>query len=98
MANREGRWVLPTATRNKNGGRGASVFSSIRYSPLTIRRLPQPPRRVREQGVDEAGLRGQVTAQRLRSAILAGHFVEQPLELGDVAVDRLLEVAVAAIF
>src|SRR6201992_4014836 len=52
---------------------------------------------MREQGVDEAGLRGEVAAQGLRSAILAGDFVEQPLELGDVAVDRLLEVAVAAI-
>src|SRR3984957_17541315 len=53
---------------------------------------------MREQGVDEAGFRSQVTAQRLRSAILACDLVEQALELGDIAIDRLLEVAVAAIF
>src|SRR6202000_1521207 len=45
----------------------------------------------------EARLRGEVAAQRLRSAVLARDLVEQPLELGDVAVDRLLEGAVGAI-
>ena len=52
---------------------------------------------MREQGVDQSGLRGEVAAQRLRSAILARHFVEQPLELGDIAVDRLLEGAVGVL-
>src|SRR5271169_2249487 len=56
--------------------------------------LSQPSRGMREQGVDEAGLRGQVAAQRLRPAVLARDLVEQALELGDVAVDRLLEAAV----
>src|SRR5258707_315610 len=74
-----------------------SLFA-IRYSLFAIRRLSQPSRRMREQGVDEAGLRGQVAAQRLRTAILAGNLVEQAFELGDVAVDRLLEVAVGAVF
>src|SRR3954452_16280582 len=64
----------------------------------SVSNLPQPSRRMREQGVDEAGLRGQVTAQRLWAAILAGDFVEQALELGDVAVDRLLKAAVGAVF
>src|SRR5579859_6076764 len=76
----------------KKGGIAASLCDSH------IRRTSaQPSRRVREQRVDEAGLRGEVTAQRLRSAIFACDLVEQPLELGDVAIDRLLEVAIAAI-
>src|SRR5258705_11182295 len=68
------------------------------YLLFAIRPLSQPSRRMREQGVDEAGLRGQVAAQRLRTAILAGNLVEQAFELGDIAVDRLLEVAVGAVF
>src|SRR5258708_9042976 len=60
--------------------------------------LPQPSRRMREQGVDQPRLRGEVAAQRLRSAILAGDFIEQPLEFGAVAVDGLLEAAVGAAF
>src|SRR6476620_5634419 len=66
---------------------------ATRYRPL-----PQPPRRVREQGVDQPGLRGEVAAQCLRSAILARDLVEQTFELGDIAVDRLLEGAVGAVF
>src|ERR1700737_3897350 len=53
---------------------------------------------MREQGVDEAGLRGEVAAQGLRPAVFARNLVEQALELGDVAVDGLLEGAVGAIF
>jgi hypothetical protein len=53
---------------------------------------------MREQGIDEAGLRGEVAPQDLRSALVAGDFVEQALELGDVAVDGLLEIAVGAVF
>src|SRR5665213_696865 len=66
---------------------------SIRYSPLS-----QPSRRMREQGVDQPGLGGEVAAQRSGAAVVAGDLVEQALELGDVAVDRLLEVTVGAIF
>src|SRR4051794_41053383 len=66
---------------NKNGGIAASVF--IRRS---VRSLSEPPSRMCEQGVDEAGLRGQLVAQRLRSAVLAGDLVQQPFELGDVAI------------
>src|SRR4029077_16118052 len=61
------------------------------------RGLPEPSRRMREQGVDEAGLRREVAAQRLGPAILARDLVEQALELGDVTVDRLLEIAVGAV-
>src|SRR5512139_2069732 len=50
-----------------------------------------------EQGVDEARLRREMTAQLLRAAAVAGDFVQEPLELRDVAVDRLLEVAVGAV-
>src|SRR5438445_5802697 len=78
----------------QNGGREASVFS---LCVVATSRLPQPSRGVGEQGVDQARLRGEVGAQRLRAALVAGDFVEQALELGDVAVDRLLEAAVGAI-
>src|SRR3954468_24511220 len=64
----------------------------------SVSHLPQPSRRMREQGVDQAGLRGQVAAQGLRAAILAGDFVEQAFELVYVAVDGLLEGAVGALF
>src|SRR5690349_11285726 len=65
---------------------------------LVVPGLPEPSRRMGQQGVDQAGLRGQVAAQRRGATLIAGDFVEQPLELGDVAVDRLLEATVGAIF
>src|SRR5947207_2398704 len=52
---------------------------------------------VGEHGVDLAGLRGQIRARHHRAAVVARDVIEQPLELADVAVDRLLELAVAAI-
>src|ERR1700694_4815947 len=85
--------ALGRARLIKNGGIAASVFS-----PRPNQTLPEPSRRMREQGVDKTGLRGEVAAQHLRTALVARDLVEQALELGDVAVDRLLEVAVGAIF
>src|SRR5262249_47493946 len=41
--------------------------------------------------------RGEVVAQSLWPAVLARDLVEQALELGDVAVDRLLEAAVGTV-
>src|SRR5438270_5716867 len=79
---------------NKNGGREASVSQSLLGA---IRVSPQPSRRMREQGVDQARLRGEVVAQLLRAAAVAGDFVEQAFELDDIAVDRSLEVAVGAV-
>src|SRR5580693_673989 len=52
---------------------------------------------MREQGVDQPGLRGEVASQGLRPAVLTRDLIQQSLELGDVAVDRLLEGAVSAI-
>ena len=78
-----------------NGGIAASV--PAHRSLFRYRALSQSSRGVREQSVDEAGLGGEVAAQRLRPAILACDLVEQALELGYVAVDRLLEIAVGAI-
>src|SRR5882757_7864486 len=89
-------FVASLLAMTKNGGIAASV--SIRCSIFAIRRSPQPSRRMGEQGVDEARFRSQVAAQGLRSAILAGDFIEQPLEFRDVAVDGLLEAAVGAVF
>src|SRR5947207_1258671 len=60
--------------------------------------LAQPPGRVRQQGIDQAGLRGEMTAQHGGAALVAGNLIEQPLKLGDVAVNRLLEGSVGAIF
>ena len=53
---------------------------------------------MREQGVDQTRLGSEVAAQRLRSPVLARDFVEQAFELGNVALDRLLEIAVGAKF
>ena len=50
-----------------------------------------------EQGIDEAGLRGEVAAQHGGAPLVARDLVEQALELGDVAVDGLLEIAVGAV-
>src|ERR1700761_2440657 len=74
----------------------ASVSFAIGNSPFA--RLPQPPRGMREKGIDQPGFRGEVGAKHLRTAIVACHVVEQALELADVAVDGLLEAAVGAIF
>src|SRR6202048_4617526 len=52
---------------------------------------------MREQGIDEAGLGGEVAAKDRGSPLVACDVIEQALELGDVTVDRLLEVAVGAI-
>ena len=53
---------------------------------------------MREQGIDQPGLGGEVAAQHRRPALVARDLVEQALELGDVAVDGLLEIAVGAVF
>jgi len=50
-----------------------------------------------EHRVDLAGLRRQIRPRHHLTAVVARHIFEQPLELGDVAVDRLLELAVGAI-
>src|SRR3977135_2419711 len=60
--------------------------------------LPEPSRRVRKQGIDHPGLGGEVTAQHRWPAFVARDLIEQSLEFGDVAVDRLLEIPVGAIF
>src|ERR1700730_7445460 len=59
--------------------------------------LPQPSRRMREQGVDEAGLRGEVAAKDRGSSVVARDVIEQALKLGNVTVDGLLEAAVGAV-
>src|SRR5262249_22590998 len=58
----------------------------------------QPSGGVREQGIDQTGFRSEMTAQRLRAAILARDLVQEPLELGYVAVNRLFEAPVGPIF
>src|SRR3978361_1963140 len=60
--------------------------------------LPEPSRRVRKQGIDHPGLGGEVAAQHRWPAFVARDLIEQSLEFGDVAVDRLLEIPVGAIF
>src|SRR5580704_17175529 len=78
----------------------ASGMTAVRRGSAAPRdrpRLFEPPGRVRQHGVDLAGLRGEIGARHHRAAVVARHVVEQPLELGDVAVDRLLELAVGAV-
>src|ERR1700752_122396 len=77
---------------NENGGR-----KGLRSQSIRVAGLPQPARGMGEQGVNQARLRGEVGAQRLRAALVAGDFVEQALELGDVAVERLLAAAVGGV-
>src|SRR5882724_553090 len=81
---------------------GPKTKTEASLPPFLIRAfrssLSQPSCGMREQGVDKAGLGGEVAAQRGWPPILARDFVEQAFELGDVAVDRLLEVAVGAVF
>ena len=51
-----------------------------------------------QQGVDLAGLRGQIIADHLlAAALVARNVLEQPLELADIAVHGLPEVRPAAI-
>src|SRR5262249_23391041 len=53
--------------------------------------------RVGEHGVDFARLRGEIGARQHLAAVVARDFLEQPLELADIAVDGALEIAVAAV-
>ena len=52
---------------------------------------------MRQHGVDLAGFRRQVGARHHLAAVVTRHFIEQPLEFGDVTVDGLPEFAVAAV-
>ena len=57
------------------------------------------PARMRQHGVDLAGVRGQVGFARYRrAAIAARHVVEQTLELVEVLLDGLPELGIGAIF
>src|SRR5712692_200810 len=57
----------------------------------------EPAGRVGQHGVDLAGLGGQISARHHLAAIVARDFLQKPLELADIAVDRLLELAIGAI-
>src|SRR6516165_2017218 len=52
---------------------------------------------VGEHGVDLARLRGEIAARQHLAAVVARDFLEQPLELADIAVDGAPEIAVAAV-
>src|SRR5262249_29172828 len=54
-------------------------------------------RGVGQHGVDLAGLRREIGAGHRLAAVAARDVFQEPLELADVAVDGLLELAVAAI-
>src|SRR5262249_54091066 len=53
--------------------------------------------RMGEHGIDLARLRHEIGAREHLSAIFARDFLEQPLEVSNVAIDGALEVAFAAI-
>ena len=50
-----------------------------------------------EHGIDLARFRGEISARHHLTAIVARDLFEQPLELVDVTVDCLLELAIGAI-
>src|SRR6266446_9714113 len=52
---------------------------------------------VGEHGVDLARRRGEIGARQHLAAVVARDFLEQPLELADIAVDGALEIAIAAV-
>src|SRR6516165_3807746 len=52
---------------------------------------------VGEHGVDLARLRGEIAARQHLAAVVARDFLEQPLELADIAVDGAPEIAVGAV-
>src|SRR5205085_1318679 len=60
-------------------------------------KLVEAPRRVRQHGVDLAGIRGEIAARRRLPALILRDLVQQPLELTDIAVDGRLELAIAAV-
>ncbi len=53
---------------------------------------------MRQHGVDLAGFRGEIGPGERPVAVVAADFSDQPLELLDIAVDRLLELRLAPIF
>src|SRR5215216_4878831 len=59
--------------------------------------LLEPSGGVGQHGVDLAGLGDEIAARRGGSAFVARDLVEQPLEFRNIAVDGVLEVAVAAV-
>src|SRR5450759_4698945 len=77
-----------------NNGRPPVAPVSFYDSSLSV----EPPGGMRQHGVDLAGFRGEVSARHHLAAVVARDLVEQPLELADIAVHRLLEFAVGAIF
>ena len=60
-------------------------------------RSVEPAGRMRQHGVDLAGFRGEIGARHHLTAVVPRNLVEQTFELADVAVDRLLELAVRTI-
>src|SRR5262245_12016335 len=93
-----------TASARVNGGlteqSGSPVakpqFHRPRYSANVG--SVKTPCRVGKHGVNLAGLRGEIGAGYHLAPIVAGHFVEQTLELGDVTIHSLLEFAIRSVF
>src|SRR4051812_6869530 len=108
---RAARSAPSTARRTRSAARRAiSTPTRAASSGAARRRKPRRRRggsakpsveaagRVRQHGVDLAGFRGEVRARHHLTAVVARHLLEQPLELADIAVHRLLELAVGAVF
>src|SRR6266540_6611966 len=83
--------MMPSKTRRARSSRARFVF------PVGRKLLVETSRRVGEHGVDLACLRGEIGARHDLAAVVARDLIEQALELGDVAVDRLRELTVAAV-
>ena len=72
----------------------AKEKGALRTRPFRLDRvrrpLLEPARGVRQHGVDLAGVRGEIAARGRLAALVLRDLVQQPLELADVAIDRLL--------
>src|SRR4051812_28487885 len=86
--------VLQTS---RSAGTGGSIDPIRPLEPIGDSLLVESPGRVCQHRVDLAGLRGEVGARYHLATVVSGDLVEEPLELADIAVHRLHEVAVAAI-
>src|SRR5215470_7343057 len=81
----------------KSNGRGM-ICSAPAVMFDAAKLLIEAAGRVRQHSVNLAGLRGEIGPRHHLAAIVARDLIEQALELGDVAVDRLRELAIGAIF
>src|SRR5262245_52708010 len=104
MANEPAIGQRSTATARVSGGlteQSGNPVAKPQFQPSALFGecgSVEAPRRVRKHGVNLTGFRGQIGSCDHLTAIVAGHFVEQTLKLGDVTIHSLLEFAIRPVF